>query len=480
MAWSSDNLVRRRKSVWELLFLACIIGIIVLGVRGSQQKLSQPIPLSEPAEVPERVEDDKPTLVDAPKALWCRSVVHAEDFVFSIKTSAAEIATKLPPLLESTLRCPHNLLVFSDWQETIKGQPVIDALEHIDTKIQTTHPDFDLWRRLREGGPDVLADEEMWESNKTTEKIDKWKILPMLNRTYHEYPTKKWYIFTDTSTFLFHTNLINWLNQYNVTLPHYIGLPSPSTPTLDPTLHGSTFILSAPALSALVSEYRSHPAAYHDLVSQHTHPLTALQLLITKINALEFAAYEARLKLDPYTQTPLVVNMPAWPILQPQSPATLDYRAMRDFKRLWCFPAVSYGNLSPPEIVEMHKFEAGWYVEHAGEIRDILHKDVFTNYILPRLVIRGGRADDWENFSGGGGLFMGEKKAESVSECQGTCQANEGCLQYEFAEGMCRFGDVPRMGSFKRGSQSRWLLARVQGWVEGREKCSGLDGWFTV
>jgi hypothetical protein len=184
MFWNKDRVIRRKKSVWDLLFLACVIGSIFWVYRHhNQATTSIPLP-EEPIAEPEP--EAEPVPVDGPKALWCKTLGGSDDIVWSVKTSAAEAASRLPTLLESTLQCPHHLLIYSDWQETIKGHHVIDALDGVDPKIQATHPDFDLWRRLRKGGPDVLTDEEMWESDLTAQKIDKWKMLPMMNKTYHE------------------------------------------------------------------------------------------------------------------------------------------------------------------------------------------------------------------------------------------------------------------------------------------------------
>jgi hypothetical protein len=153
---------------------------------------------------------------------------------------------------------------------------------------------------------------------------------------------------------------------------------------------------------------------------------------------------------------------------------------MYRFKRLWCFPSISYEHLSPAEIQEMHKFEEKWV--SGFRFKSITHADVLKEYILPRLIIRGGRADDWDNFCGGGLGSLADKKENGVTDCQTVCQSEEKCLMYSYneEEGVCRYADAPRMGTFRKGVQSRWLLARMQKWVADREECTQNEGWFTV
>lgn len=50
-------------------------------------------------------------------------------------------------------------------------------------------------------------------------------------------------------------------------------------------------------------------------------------------------------------------------------------------------------------------------------------------------------------------------------------------MQYAFANGTCVFSNVPKMGDFKPGVESRWLLARVKRFGEEMEECQGNEGW---
>lgn len=113
-------------------------------------------------------------------------------------------------------------------------EPVIDALETVSEDILKNHDDFELHRRLHRLGRSALelselsgADSEAVQWHGKAEnpgwKLDKWKFLPMVNRTIHEYPTKKWYIFVEADSFIFWRSALQYLNLLDYTKPHYSG-----------------------------------------------------------------------------------------------------------------------------------------------------------------------------------------------------------------------------------------------------------------
>lgn len=85
--------------------------------------------------------------------------------------------------------------------------------------------------------------------------------------------------------------------------------------------------------------------------------------------------------------------------------------------------------------------------------------------MMPRLTVRSGRVDDWDNFSGD---FDQGTPASSVDDCRQPCVDKADCVQFAFADGKCTFSSNPKMGEFRRGVQSRWLLARVDKWAHDR------------
>lgn len=395
------------------------------------------------------------------KPLACLSLPGAENVVVVLKTSAAELEQKLPDLLSSTLKCFPNYLIFSDYTETHAGQPIIDALENISPKIKSTHPDFDLYRRLQKGGPDALEDEEMWSADKTSHKLDKWKMLPIIHTSFEKYKSdkhKKWYVFIDLKSHFFQSNLLLWLNNdLDPSEPYFLNIQG-SQDEASMLLDSGSFVLSYPAIEAISAEYTAKKAAYEQLTNERATGHSVLRQIVEKARS----------------RTTSLQMTKSWPMFHPLKPARIDYGEQSFFEKLWCYPTIFYEGLTTGEIVELWKFEQVWIEMHQPKGEILKHSDVFNEYILPRLTIRSGKVDDWDNLSG---ELREGVEAGNVEECMKICVEREKCVQYSFGEGRCMFSDIPKMGEARNGWQSRWLLAKVQKWAKGLDGCTGEESW---
>lgn len=95
---------------------------------------------------------------------------------------------------------------------------------------------------------------------------------------------------------------------------------------------------------------------------------------------------------------------------------------------------------------------------------------------MPRLLVRSGRVDDWDNFSGN---FSEGVPADSVDACREICVARLECVQFAFSNGTCEFSPIPRMGAHRTGVSSRWMLARAQEFADSMEACTGEELWLS-
>ncbi|CAK4033969.1 glycosyltransferase family 31 [Lecanosticta acicola] len=369
--------------------------------------------------------------------LPCSQLRGAKDTVVVLQTSAAELEQRLPIHFETTLRCYPNRLIFSDWNETYQGHPILDAIANIDFKRKQFHPDLDLWRRLRDGGPDVLEDEEMWNAEQTTAKLDKWKYLLMINQTLYEYPEKKWFVFLQTDTFIFWNNLLTMLRAYDSKKAWFLGAQVEGSELADLK---AGFVLSHAAMQALMKMFRADYESWQQRADYHP----------SGASILGTALAEAGVQLSN-----------AWPLLQSSSLGSLDWSESRHERKLWCYPAVSYGKVDTETIREMWKFQHGWIKDEASS-QTLLYSDLFENYMMPRLSVRSGRVDDCDNFSGD--LDTGVV-AKAIDDCRQLCLDRTNCVQFSFANGKCALSDVPKMGEYKAGVHSRWLLARTENWA---------------
>lgn len=325
----------RRKYLLELLALTIVLGLLYFFFHGPHPEYDRPAARSKE---------------EAGKALPCSQLPGANDVVVALKTSTAELEERLPTLLETTLLCYPTYVIFSDWKETYRGHVILDVLDSVDQKIKHSHPDFELWRRLQAGGPDVLEDEELWNSENTTKRLDKWKWLPMIQKTYAEHPDRKWYVFLETDTYIFWSNLLSWLDTLDSAEPHYIGARK-KTHNLSYALASAGFVLSHAAVKAAVEMFDKNKVIWEGLTEESPSGDEIVGGL------LEAAA------------APL---NPAWPIFQRHRPAEMDYTTHSDGRRLWCYPSISHHGLVPAEVAELWKFEQQWLADKVCPMKEVV------------------------------------------------------------------------------------------------------------
>ena len=295
------------------------------------------------------------TLVRAPSHLPCWSVPGASETVVILKTGSTELEHKLPIHLSTTLQCYPHYLIFSDYAEHYEGERILDALESIDQSILANHADFELYRRLKQHSRSSLAPSELSQSPEkiasTTDnaqnpgwKLDKWKFLPIMNRTLIEYPSMKWYVFVEADSFILWTMLQQWLASKDPAEPHYTGSQMFANHIL--FAHGgSGFAVTQPAMRMVVEHYTAHKAEIEAFTDKHW----AGDVVLGK------AFKDAGVSFSN-----------AWPLIQGDFPGLLAYarpdgRPVADSKlRQWCYPAVSYHHMTPDMIKDMWNFEQHW------------------------------------------------------------------------------------------------------------------------
>ena len=95
----------------------------------------------------------------------------------------------------------------------------------------------------------------------------------------------------------------------------------------------------------------------------------------------------------------------------------------------------------------------------------LLHSEIFLERLLPEL--RSYR-DNWDNLAGG------DPKATDVSfeDCHDLCEGVATCTQFALEDGKCFIGKGPKLGIPKQGTQSGWLMGRIQKLVAESKTCS--------
>ena len=297
--------------------------------------------------------------------LACRSLPGANETLVVLKTGATELEAKVLVHLSTTLQCyPHRLL-FSDTAEALKDQPIIDALESVSSHVRENHPDFELYRWLRDHGRGVLASDEIlgmvnetgdesWTGHAENPgwKLDKWKFLPMVNRTLHEYPEMKWYVFIEADTYILWASLLEYLATLDHSKPYYAGVKV-FIGEVGFAHGGSGFIVSQPAMRLVVDHFNTHQRELEEFTDGHWAGDCVLGKAFT----------DADVQLTD-----------AWPIMQGDYPGIVPYvtpdgRPMPfTDERIWCNPTISYHHMEPAMVEDLWQFEQQWLL-HVKEVR---------------------------------------------------------------------------------------------------------------
>ncbi|KAF2720401.1 glycosyltransferase family 31 protein [Polychaeton citri CBS 116435] len=395
--------------------------------------------------------------------LLCKDLPGANETLVVLKTGATELDAKLPVHFNTTMQCYPNMLIFSDSAEIIENHTVIDALESVSPDLKDTHPDFEIYRRLRDHGRQIqLSDKlhnedkpESWTGNAENPgwKLDKWKFLPMVSRTFYEYPLMKWYVFIEADSYIIWPTLLEHLATLDHTIPYYAGV----TVYIDGIgfAHGgSGFIVSQPAMHLVASYIDSNQEKLENFTGGHWAGDCVLGKTFTDAGV-------------PLTD--------AWPIIQGDHPGMVPYIAddgrpmPPSDKRIWCNPTISYHHVPPAMVEDFWNFEQEWLSRaEEGQSVSMRHSDVFQNYIIPR--IQSPRLG-WDNESGDEAGI-----AADFDTCRSWCEANKDCVQYSYdSESRCWQFHLPRLGKYAPGKQSGWLVDRIEQLAANLAPCDARD-----
>ncbi|OQO03140.1 hypothetical protein B0A48_11395 [Cryoendolithus antarcticus] len=364
----------------------------------------------------------------------CASLPGANDTVIIMKTGATELEDKFPIHLTTTLRCYPHQLVVSDHGEVYEGFVIHDVLEDVDEHIKATHPDFHLWRRLRDqgraglnaselSGPGVALPDGNGKPANPGWKLDKWKFLPMMRKTLEAFPDKKWYVFVETDTYIFWSTWLAYSAVLDWQKPYYIGAEMQIGEVL--FAHGgSGYAVSRPALEQVVQDYTSHKQDWEKFTDGHW----AGDCVLGKA----FAESGTQLTW-------------AWPIWQGDPIHNMKYDRVENDRQLWCDPSVSYHRMTPSAIEDLWNYEQSW-VDRRENISLPYHRhsDIYANYVLPK---SSDPRESWDN-----NATDDKGPAKTPAACRAICEADESCVQYVLNdEGKCLTTWRPSFGEAATG-----------------------------
>ncbi|RDW76040.1 hypothetical protein BP5796_06861 [Coleophoma crateriformis] len=124
--------------------------------------------------------------------------MRAQGIQVVFKTGAQELA-QLAINLGTTLRFfdQQDVLFFSDMHDSIGPFTVHDALRNVNQNIRDNHPDFEIYRKLKQyhmTGQNIqdLVEDSSHGDGRSGWKLDKWKFLHMIEEAFEMRPNAKW------------------------------------------------------------------------------------------------------------------------------------------------------------------------------------------------------------------------------------------------------------------------------------------------
>lgn len=296
-----------------------------------------------------------PGLKKESRNLPCRDLQGANETLVILRTGSTELDDRFAAHLSTSLRCFPHYLIFSDLEEWYHGEHILDALSSVSGDIKAEHRNFDIYRRIQRDGRATVALSELSGSPEAFErmggntenpgwKLDKWKFMPMVNRTIHEHPDMKWYVFIEADTFALWSMLQQYLSLLDHTKPLFIGAGTCLGEHL--FAHGgSGFVVSQPTMRLATQHYSTHKA---------------------EVEALTDQQWAGDYVLGKSFDAAGVFCTDAWPHFQGDYPGLVAY-AGPDGRyppaaslREWCMPTISYHYMSSNMIKDLWDFERRW------------------------------------------------------------------------------------------------------------------------
>ncbi|KIW02401.1 uncharacterized protein PV09_06221 [Verruconis gallopava] len=378
----------------------------------------------------------------------CPVASDADNVVITVKTGASEASARIPTQLRTTLKCPPNILHFSDMEQTVDNVTIHDALAPIPEFVKIGNPDFDLYRaqqaRKRLGWHDEPVTEEV---KKAAWTLDKYKNLHIVAKSYWLFPDKKWYLHIDADTYLVWSSLLWWLNTLDPSKPLYTGSLT-CFGDVKAAHGGSGILLSNSAAKAIVQDNSSTIPSWDGQARDHCcgDELVAQAL---KDNGIEMHN--------------------SWPLINGDTPFTIPFGP-----QFWCEPVVTMHHLSTKEMEIVAAFEQS----RPNRSEPLSYMELFNELVydhIPETTV-----DDWDNLSEGITL----PDCPSFEACINECNENDGCFQASYDGSECILGTRNfRVGVEKKPEESKkwqsmWNKRRMREWAVVHVDCTNLHVAF--
>lgn len=404
---------------------------------------------------------------------YCDSIPDGffDDVQIVMKTGTSEVHDRLATHLLSNLQCVPDPLIFSDAALRIGPYDIHDALSDLPEAYTKHVPEFSLWRELQEALAQGRPVSSVNIDFRRAWTLDKYKFLPMLDKTFALAPNKKWYFFIEADTYVFWGTFAQWIRQLDPERHLYLG---------NPMLHGDVlfayggagYLLSSVAMRKLLDQ---RPPGADKAGS--TEFGVDLQHLCCGDTGLALALRNVGIEVTSY-----------WPMLNGHNWVDVPYGPGQ-----WCHPLVTLHHMKPDDLTRMMEIEQ----RREDPTAPFLMEDLFNSTVgqeLPterrdwnvgydEVLTRWNEYDDQERFEAGTWRDDIQQNSYSSKEsCRKACEERADCVQWSYRGYKCGLGRVFRLGKPAPPAGSKqfftgWIQSRVDG-LRNDTPCMGPK-WVT-
>ncbi|RAH66352.1 family 31 glycosyltransferase [Aspergillus aculeatinus CBS 121060] len=361
-----------------------------------------------------------------------------------LKIGASEPQDRVNAHLSTVTRCISNLIVVSDRESELQGHHVHDVLATLPESFRANVSDFEAYDTLQNGRLKSVAGPQGW-------RLDRFKFLPMVERAHEINPTADWFVFIESDTYVVWDNMFRLLDQFNPSVPLYMGSPSPGRPLDHDEISyfaygGSGFVLSTAAVKKLVArETGAHGEYTQPPLSEQYEDLVKADCCGDSI--LGWALHEKGVELSGF-----------WPMFNPHPLHGIPFDDVH-----WCQPVISMHKTLISDMAGLMHFE-----NQRDRSEPLLYADLLEYLKLGTFDER----LDWDNGDWGGWQEPPESPGHaSFDACRAACHDHPDCLSFTYdSTGHCVFVRTVRLGAKKllgdanTRLSSGWDLEKIQHW----------------
>lgn len=277
----------------------------------------------------------------------------------------------------------------------------------------------------------------------------------------------QWFVIIEADTSLSWMNLLLWLKSMDYQQPLYLG----SQNFIGDTgfAHGGSGIVMSRRALDLLEENR------------HTEGVSEYDRRWERDTSEHCCGDEILARAFLEIHVPLT---PAWPLIQGETPTSLDWT-----KSHWCAPAISWHHVNAAQIDALWQFEHAWIDGHGWD-DPYRFRDIFAHFINPHIQKNrtqwNNLSKDHEYVNSSAAFTSGDEwdylqdferaAVESQYACAAACAhpSRPECVQWMFSPGRCSLGNSIRLGQAVEEEDdwvSGWVLERVERFKDALRGC---------